>query len=52
MLFIDNASSVTNSVTGALAGTGALDSIALFNRNAGSTSTNDAFFNSLQITGP
>jgi hypothetical protein len=29
-----------------------VDSIALFNRNAGSASDRDAFFNSLQIIGP
>jgi hypothetical protein len=36
----------------ALAGSGTLDSLALYNRNAASGSDHDAFFNSLQILSP
>jgi hypothetical protein len=50
LLTVDNASRATNTFSGTLGGSNTVDSIALYNRNAGSTSTNDAFFNSLQIT--
>ncbi len=52
---IDNATGNTDTnITGTLSGTpgSTIDSIALYNRNAGSGSLNDAFFNSLQIIGP
>ncbi len=52
LLTIDNASGATNTFSGTLTGSGTVNSIALFNRNAGSTSDRDAFFNSLQIIGP
>jgi len=55
LLVINNANGATNAtVNGTLSGaTGStLDSIALYNRNAGSGSSADAFFNSLQIIGP
>jgi hypothetical protein len=55
LLAIDNASGNTNAVVnGTLSGTsgGTVDSIALYNRNAGLGSANDAFFNSLQIISP
>lgn len=52
---IDNASGDTNAVVngtlGGPAGT-ALDSLAIYNRNAGSDSQFDAFFNSIEIFGP
>jgi hypothetical protein len=49
---IDNASGATNTITGTLTGIGSLDSLALYNRNAGSGSDHDAYFNSLQILSP
>jgi hypothetical protein len=52
---IDNATGNTDTnITGTLSGTpgSTIDSVALYNRNAGSGSLNDAFFNSLQIIGP
>jgi hypothetical protein len=49
---IDNATSATNTVTGTMNGSGSLDSIAIYNRNAGAGSNADAFFNSLQIISP
>jgi hypothetical protein len=55
LLVVNNASGATNAtVNGTLSGTAgsAIESIALYNRNAGSGSTADAFFNSLQIIGP
>ena len=55
LVVIDNASGATAAVVnGTLGGTAGstLDSLALFNRNAGNTSVNDAFFNSLQVIGP
>jgi hypothetical protein len=36
-------------LTGTLAGTGPLDSLALYNRNAGDGSAYDVFFNSLRL---
>jgi hypothetical protein len=47
---IDNSSGATNSFSGTLGG--AINSIALYNRNAGSSPYNDCFFNSFKITGP
>ena len=52
LLTIDNASNTTNTFTGTLAGSGTLDSLAVYNRNAGSNPDHDAFFNSLQIISP
>ncbi len=55
LLVIDNASGNTNAtVNGTLGGTSGstIDSIALYDRNAGTGAANDAFFNSLQIIGP
>jgi len=55
LLVIDNASGNTNAtVNGTLGGTpgNTLDSLALYNRSAGSGSQYDCFFNSLQIVGP
>lgn len=52
LLTIDNATSATNTWSGTLAGSGTLDNIALYNRNAGSGSANDCYFNSLQIISP
>ncbi len=55
LLVIDNATGNTNAtVNGTLGGTAgaALNSIALYNRNAGSGTANNAYFNSLQIIGP
>ncbi len=52
---IDNATGNTDTnITGTLSGAPAstIDSIALYNRNAGAGPLNDAFFNSLQIIGP
>jgi uncharacterized repeat protein (TIGR03803 family) len=52
---IDNATANTDTnIAGTLAGApgSTIDSVALYNRNAGSGPANDAFFNSLQITGP
>ena len=52
---IDNATSVTDTIVhGSMRGAtnSTLDSIALYNRNAGTGRTFDAFFNSLQITAP
>jgi hypothetical protein len=48
---IDNASGSTDAnITGTLNGTpgSTIDSVALYNRNAGSGTSNDAFFNSMQ----
>jgi hypothetical protein len=54
LLTINNATSATNTWSGTLGGTvgSTVDSIALYNRNAGSGPNYDCFFNSLQITGP
>ena len=52
LLVINNVTSVTNTVSGTLNGAGPINSIALYNRNAGSGSDHDAYFNSLQIVGP
>jgi phosphatidylinositol-3-phosphatase len=55
LLVVDNASGATNAtVIGTLSGTtgSTVDSIAVYNRNAGSGSTANAFFNSLQIIAP
>ncbi len=55
LTIIDNASGNTKAtVTGTLAGTPAssIDSIALFNNNAGTGPNYDLFFNSPEITGP
>jgi probable HAF family extracellular repeat protein len=49
---IDYASGGTNTLTGTLAGSGSLDSVALFNKNAGTSPANDAFFNLMQIGSP
>jgi hypothetical protein len=35
-----------------IAGSGSIDSLAIYNRNAGNNSDHDAFFNSLQILSP
>jgi hypothetical protein len=48
----DNATGATSTFSGTLAGSGSLDSIALFNNNAGSGSSFDAFFNSVEIIDP
>ena len=55
LTIIDNASGSTNAtVSGTLAGTpgSSIDSIALFNNNAGSGPNYDLFFNSLEVIGP
>jgi hypothetical protein len=52
LLTINNSSGTTNTSGGTLAGTGTVDSIALYNRNAGDGGNYDAFFNSLQTIGP
>jgi hypothetical protein len=52
LLTIDNASGATNTWSGTLAGTGTVDSLAVYNRNAGSSPGHDAYFNSLQILSP
>jgi uncharacterized repeat protein (TIGR03803 family) len=54
LLTIDNATGTTNSFSGTLAGSAGspVDSIAMYNRNAGNGTNYYAFFNSLQITGP
>ena len=55
LLVVDNASAPTNAtVNGTVAGTrgSTVDSMALFNNNAGDNSTQDLFFNSLQLTSP
>jgi GH15 family glucan-1,4-alpha-glucosidase len=49
---IDNASGATNTFSGTLAGSGTLDSLAIYNRNSGSGADHDAFLNSLQIINP
>ncbi|HUA64337.1 MAG TPA: S53 family peptidase [Alphaproteobacteria bacterium] len=51
---IGNSSGTTNVYTGMLYGTpgSGINSIALFNFNAGSSPGNDCFFNSFKITGP
>ncbi len=51
---IDNNSGATNSFTGTLNGTpgSGINSIAVFNFNAGSSPAGDCFFNSFKITGP
>ncbi len=52
---IDNASSATDTVVnGTLqaASPDTIDSIAVYDHNAGATSTNDCFFNSLKVTSP
>jgi alpha-amylase len=47
---VDNATgNVVSEVSGTLAGSGSLDSVALFNINAGGGSGGDVFFNSMQI---
>jgi hypothetical protein len=48
----DNTTGETTVFDGALAASGTLDSIALFNNNAGSGPSFDAFFNSLEIINP
>ncbi|MEI6083829.1 MAG: choice-of-anchor tandem repeat GloVer-containing protein, partial [Verrucomicrobiota bacterium] len=54
LLTIDNANGTTNTFSGTLGGTlgTTVDSIAIYNRNAGNGPNFDAYFNSLQITGP
>ncbi|MGO9527723.1 MAG: TIM-barrel domain-containing protein [Verrucomicrobiia bacterium] len=55
LTIIDNASGNTNAtVSGTLAGTAgsSIDSIALFNNNAGNGPNYDLFFNSLEVIGP
>ena len=54
LLTIDNAAGTTNTISGPLVGTAGstIDSIAIYNRNAGSGPNYDAYFNSLQIIGP
>jgi fibronectin-binding autotransporter adhesin len=47
----DNATGAINTFSGTLSGSGSINSIALFNRNAGSGPNFDAYFNSLQLTG-
>jgi subtilase family serine protease len=51
---IDNASNTTNSFSGTLNGTSGsgINSIALFNFNAGASPSGDCFFNSFKVTGP
>ena len=51
---INNASGATNTISGTLGGTAGstIDSIALFNFNAGASPDHDCFFNSLKISGP
>ncbi len=51
---INNASGATNIFSGTLGGTvnGTVDSLAIYNLNAGTGSDYDAFFNSLQVVGP
>jgi hypothetical protein len=49
LIVTDNATGVTTTFAGTLAGSGTLDSLALFNSNAGSGSSFDAFFNSLEV---
>jgi hypothetical protein len=52
LLTIDNATGTTNTVTGTLSGSGPIESLALFNSNAGTGPSHDVFFNSLQVIGP
>jgi hypothetical protein len=55
LLVVDNTTGATNAtVNGTLSGTSGstVDSIALYNRNAGSGSSANAYFNSLQVIGP
>ena len=51
LLTIDNKTGTNFTFNGTLKGSGTVDSVALFNRNAGSGGLFDAFFNSLQLTG-
>jgi hypothetical protein len=51
LLTIDNASGATNTFSGTLVGD-PLQSVALFDNNAGSGPDHDTYFNSLQLTGP
>lgn len=50
LLVTDNATGTSTTITGTLAGTGTLDSLALFNRNAGLGAAYDVFFNSLRVS--
>jgi hypothetical protein len=54
LLTIDNASNATNTFTGTLSGAAgsSLDSIALFNFNAGNSPDHDCFFNSMAVVNP
>jgi hypothetical protein len=52
LLAVNNATGATNTFNGTLGGSNTVDSIALYNRNAGSGSPYNAFFNSLQIINP
>jgi hypothetical protein len=52
LLTIDNASGATNTFTGTLTGSGTVDSIALFNNNAGANADHSAYFNTLETAGP
>jgi hypothetical protein len=52
LLVIDNATGATNANISGYLGSDSIDSIALFNHNAGSGPSHDFFFNSLQIIGP
>ncbi len=50
LLITDNATGATTTITGTLAGSGSLDSFALYNRNAGVGSLRDVFFNALRVS--
>ncbi len=52
LLTVNNATAATNTFSGTLKGSNTVDSIALYNRNAGGGNPYNAFFNSLQIIGP
>jgi hypothetical protein len=49
LLVTDNATGAMTTFAGTLASSGTLDSVALFNSNAGSGMSFDAFFNSLEV---
>jgi hypothetical protein len=49
---IDYVSGATNTFAGTLAGSGTLDSLALFDNSAGPNSDHDVFFNLMQMGGP
>jgi hypothetical protein len=52
LVVTDNATGAMAIFDGALASSGTLDSVAVFNSSAGSGSAFDAFFNSLEVKGP